>query len=413
MVFPIRFLALPFLFCSSVWAQTVLTVAAFPSVDEVVRAALPAWQKKHPNVQVKVVSREFADHHTAMTTALSASSGLPDVMTIEYGYLGRFAQSGGLEDLALEPYAVRQHQARFVGYAWAQAQHDSFGQIALPTDIGPGAMFYRVDTLQKAGVKPEQLAADWDSFLGAGKQIKDKAGVYLVAHARDVKDLVIRAGVQSGEGIYYDAQGQSLVGSAPRFKRGFELAKRVRDAGLDAKVNAWSNEWGESLKRGNVTVQMMGAWLGGHLQNWLAPQSAGQWRSGPLPEGVATSWGGTFYAIPKKSSQKALAWDLIQHLTLSKAQQQLAFERFNAFPALLEAQAGAYFEQPVPFLGGQKARVLWRDSAQKIKPSRVFRNDPIAEEIVNAELDLVLTKGKAIDAALADAHRLVQRRAQR
>ena len=413
MVFPIRFLALPFLLCSSVWAQTVLTVAAFPSVDEVVRAALPAWQKKHPNVQIKVVSREFADHHTAMTTALSASSGLPDVMTIEYGYLGRFAQSGGLEDLALEPYAARQYQPRFVAYAWTQAQHDSFGQIALPTDIGPGAMFYRVDTLQKAGVKPEQLAADWDSFLGAGKQIKDKAGVYLVAHARDVKDLVIRAGVQAGEGIYYDAQGQSLVGSAPRFKRGFELAKRVRDAGLDAKVNAWSNEWGESLKRGNVTVQMMGAWLGGHLQNWLAPHSAGQWRSGPLPEGVATSWGGTFYAIPKKSSQKALAWDLIQHLTLSKAQQQLAFERFNAFPALLEAQAGAYFEQPVPFLGGQKARVLWRDNAQKIKPSRVFRNDPIAEEIVNAELDLVLTKGKAIDAALADAHRLVQRRAQR
>jgi multiple sugar transport system substrate-binding protein len=413
MVPSLRLLALPFLLCSSAWAQTVLTVAAFPSVDDVVRAALPAWQKKHPNVQVKVVSREFADHHTAMTTALSASSGLPDVMTIEYGYLGRFAQSGGLEDLGLAPYGAKPLQSRLVAYAWSQAQHDTFGQVALPTDIGPGAMFYRLDTLQKAGVKPEQLSADWDSFIGAGKQIKDKAGVYLVAHARDVKDLVIRAGVQAGEGIYYDAQGQSLVGSAPRFKRAFELAKRVRDAGLDAKVNAWSNEWGEGLKRGNVTVQMMGAWLGGHLQNWLAPQSAGQWRSGPLPESVATSWGGTFYAIPKKSTQKALAWDLIQHLTLDKAQQQLAFERFNAFPALLEAQAGAYFDQPVAYLGGQKARLLWRETALKVKPTRVFRNDPIAEEIVNAELDLVLTRGKAIDAALADAHRMVQRRAQR
>ncbi len=413
MVSRLQFLALPFLLCSSVWAQTVLTVAAFPSVDDVVRAALPAWQKKHPTVQVKVVSREFADHHTAMTTALSASSGLPDVMTIEYGYLGRFAQSGGLEDLALAPYGAKPFQSRLVAYAWAQAHHDSFGQVALPTDIGPGAMFYRMDTLQKAGVKPEQLSADWDSFIGAGRVIKDKTGAYLVAHARDVKDLVIRAGVQAGEGIYYDAQGQSLVGSAPRFKRAFELAKRVRDAGLDARVNAWSNEWGEGLKRGNVPVQMMGAWLGGHLQNWLAPQSAGQWRSGPLPEGVATSWGGTFYAIPKKSTQKALAWDLIQHLTLDKAQQQLAFERFNAFPALLEAQAGAYFDQPVAYLGGQKARLLWRETAQKVKPTRVFRNDPIAEEIVNAELDLVLTRGKAIDAALADAHRMVQRRAQR
>ena len=47
------------------------------------------------------------------------------------------------------------------------------------------------------------------------------------------------------------------------------------------------------------------------------------------------------------------------------------------------------------------------------RAARVFKNDPIAEEMVNAELDLVLTRGKPIDAALADAHRLVQRRAQR
>lgn len=63
--------------CFSVpgWAQTVLTVAAYPAVDEIIKAALPEWQKKHPHVQVKVVGREYADHHTAMTTALAASSG--------------------------------------------------------------------------------------------------------------------------------------------------------------------------------------------------------------------------------------------------------------------------------------------------------------------------------------------------
>ena len=132
-----------------------------------------------------------------------------------------------------------------------------------------------------------------------------------------------------------------------------------------------------------------------------------------MPEGLATSWGGTFYAIPKKAQHKDLAWDLIQHLTLNKAQQQAAFEKFNAFPALVEAQTGAFFDQPVPFLGNQVARTQWRDTAMKIKPTRVFRNDPIAEEIVNAELDQVLTRGKAVDKALADAHRLIQRRAQR
>lgn len=395
------------------WAQTTLTVAAYPALDEIIKTALPEWLKKHPQVQVKVIGREYADHHTAMTTALAASSGLPDVMTLEYGYLGRFSQSGGLENLSAEPYRGDAYAERFVAFAWQQGRHDSHGQTAIPTDIGPGAMFYRQDIVLKSQVKPEQLSARWEDLIEAGKQFKAHTGVYLVAHARDIKDTVIRSGLGAGEGIYYNEQGQSVVGTSPRFKRAFELARQVRKAGLDAKVNAWSNEWGEAIKRGNVAVQMMGAWLGGHLQNWLAPDSAGKWRSARLPEGLATSWGGTFYAIPKKATNKALAWDLIQHLTLNKAQQQSAFQKFNAFPALKDAQSGAYFDQPVEFLGGQKARAEWRETAQKILPTRVFRNDPIAEEIVNAELDLVLTKDKAIDQALADAHRLIQRRAQR
>jgi len=402
------------LIASSAMAQkTVLTVAAYPAVDDIVKSSLAEWSKKNPNVEVRVVGREYADHHTAMTTALAASSGLPDVMTIEYGYLGRFSRSGGLENLASAPYNAGSLEKRFVPFAWVQAQDEKHGQTALPTDLGPGALFYRNDILAKAGVKPEQLTGSWEGFIAAGKQIKSKTGVSLIAHVRDIKDIVIRTGVPSGEGIYYNARGESVVGTSPRFKRAFTLAKAARDNDLDAKINAWSNDWGEALKRGTIGVQMMGAWLGGHLQNWLAPETAGLWRSTALPEGAATSWGGTFYAIPKNAQNKAMAWDLIQHLTLNKAQQQQAFEKYNAFPALIEAQSGPFFDQPIAFLGNQKARTDWRDTAMKIQPTRVFRNDPIAEEIVNAELDLVLTRGKAVDKAIADAHRMIQRRAQR
>ncbi len=413
MKFPVFIIAMCLGTMLPLQAQVVLTVAAYPAVDDIVRAALPEWKKRHPNVEVKVVGRDFSDHHTAMTTALSASSGLPDVMTIEYGYLGRFAQSGGLEDLSKPPYQADTYQSRFVSYAWAQARVDVHGQVAMPTDIGPGVMFYRQDLMLKAGIDVKQLSQSWDGFLASARQLKTRTGAYMVAHARDVKDVMIRAHLAPGEGIYYDAQGQSVVGTSPRFKQAFEMALAIRQQGLDAKVNAWSNDWSESLRRGQVGTQMMGAWLGGHLQNWLAPQTAKMWRSGPLPQGAALSWGGTFYAIPKKSGQKVLAWDLIQHLTLQVTQQQQAFEKFNAFPALLEAQKGSFFEQEIGFLGGQKARLEWRESAQRIQATRVFRNDPIAEELVNAELDLVLTRGKPIDVALADAHRMVQRRAQR
>lgn len=393
--------------------KTTITVAAYPAVDDIVKAALKEWQKKNPNVEVKVVSREYGDHHTAMTTALATSTGLPDVMTIEYGYLGRFSQSGGLEDLDKPPYKAQEHASKLVGFALAQGRSVANGLTAMPTDIGPGAMFYRKDILEKAKVKESELTQSWDTFVQSGEKIKKASGAYLVAHARDVKDIVIRSGIPEGHGVYFDDKGQSVISTSARFKRGFEMAQKIRVQGLDAKINPWSNEWGESLKRGNVTVQMMGAWLGGHLQNWLAPNTSGLWRSTVLPEGIATSWGGTFYAIPKNAKNKDIAWDLIKYLTLDRQQQQLAFEKYNAFPALLEAQSGAFFDQPVAFLGGQKARPEWRATALQIKPTMVFKSDSVAEEIVNAELDLVLNKNKSIDQALKDAHRLVQRRAGR
>lgn len=292
---------------ASSWGQTVLTVAAYPAVDEIIKSSLPEWQKRNPQVQVqvKVVSREYSDHHTAMTTALAASSGLPDVMTIENGYLGRFSHSGGLENLAAPPYQADRLGARFVAYAWEQGRHDKHGQTAIPTDIGPGVMFFRVDLLDRSGVKPQQLQGRWDDFVQAGKQIKSKTGAHLVAHARDIKDIVIRSDLRPGEGLYYNEQGQSLVNSSPRFKRAFELALLVRQEGLDARVNAWSNEWGEVLKRGRVSVQMMGVWLGGTCRTGWHLTPPGNGAAVPCQRGWPHLGAAPFMQSPKNLPTKS------------------------------------------------------------------------------------------------------------
>ena len=391
----------------------ILTVAAYPAVDQIVKDSLAEWSKANPGVEVKVVGREYSDHHTAMTTALAASSGLPDIMTIEYGYLGRFANSGGFENLLDAPYGAGEYEAQLVPFAWSQARHATHGQTALPTDIGPGAMFFRVDLLEAAGLSDSDLNQSWESFIEAAKKIKENSGARIIAHARDVKDIVIRTGIQPGSGIYFDTNGKSVVGKDPRFKRAFELAKTIRDEGLDADIGAWSNEWGEALRRGDVATQMMGAWRGGHLKNWLAPDTAGKWRSTTLPEGANVSWGGTFYAIPKQAKNKDLAWSLIKRLTLNQAQQEAAFVKHDAFPALVSAHDAQFFEKAIPFLGDQVARPMWRKTAMAIVPTAVFKHDAVAEEIVNAELDLVLTKGKSVSEAIADAERMVARRARR
>jgi multiple sugar transport system substrate-binding protein len=399
---------------TSVHAQQTLIVAAFPAVDEIVRSAIPLWRQLHPGVDIKVVSRQFNDHHTAMTTALSTSFYLPDVMALEVGYVGRFAQGGGLEDLAREPYNIKRFQSRYVPYAFQQATNRKGAVVAAPADIGPGTLLYRMDILSKAGVNPIELTQSWDSYVETGAKIKQATGAYLMAHARDMKDIVIRAGIQPGEGLYFDSQSKVLV-TSPRFVRAFELARRVRQQKLDAKVGAWSNEWSEGFKRGTIATQMTGAWLAGHLNNWLAPATKGLWRATQLPEGAFAAYGGTFFAIPRSAptAHKTLAWEFIQMMTLNREVQLSAFKSQDAFPALLETYDDIFFEQPIDFLGGQAARIGWRKAVSGISAVSVHKQDAFADEVINTELDKVLDRGKDIPTALADAQRLLEQRAHR
>jgi multiple sugar transport system substrate-binding protein len=113
------------------------------------------------------------------------------------------------------------------------------------------------------------------------------------------------------------------------------------------------------------------------------------------------------------SKNKALAWELIEMMTLSPDMQLQAFKSQDAFPSLLSVQGDPFFDQPMEFLGGEKARQMWRDATQKITAIQVNKLDPIAGEIVDTELDKVLDQGKDIPTALADAKRLLQHRVDR
>jgi multiple sugar transport system substrate-binding protein len=392
--------------------QVTLTVAAFPAVDKIVKSAIPAFKKLHPNVEIKVIGREYADHHNAMVTSLATGTGLPDVMAVELGFLGRFAEGKTLEDLSKPPFNGGQYTKKFVPFTIPLATNSAGELSAIPTDIGPGTLFYRDDILKKAGVTEKDLTQSWESYIEAGKKIKAATGAYLLAGANDIQRIVIRTGLKDGEGVFFDKNNKTLVDS-PRFVRSFELAKQVRDAKLDAKIGAWSNEWSEAFKRGTVATQMMGAWLGGHLQNWLAPNTKGLWRAADLPGGAYGSWGGTFYAIPKKGANKEIAWEFIKFMTLNKDQQLAGFKQEDAFPALLDAQNDPFYEQPVEFFGGQKVRMLWRNAVPKIPAIDVAKHDPVAEEVIATELDKVLEQGKDIKAALADAKALIERRSRR
>jgi len=262
-------------------AQITLTVSVFPELDRSVKAALPKWKAQHPDIDIKLLVLSHGDHHTAMSTALATGSHLPDVMVLDVDFIARFADSGGLEDLSKPAYGAMQYRDLFARYSFSQAMRPRHGLSAIPLDLGPGTLFYRKDLMDRAKVTQAQLTESWDSYVEAGRKLKAATGVFLVANALEIEWNAIRSGVNDGDGIYFDRNGATLV-DTPRFHKAFELAKAARVAGIDANVPEWSNEWSEAFKRNRIGSQMMGSWLGGHLKNWLAPESAGLWRASRL-----------------------------------------------------------------------------------------------------------------------------------
>ena len=196
-------------------ARTI-TVAAYPLVDQILKDAAPQWQQRHPDVAINVVMRQYDDHHTAMTTALSTSVYLPDVMALESSYAGKFANGGGLSDLLQPRYDIGRFRSRFVEYAYNQVINRKGQVVAAPTDIGPGTFLYRADILERAGVSAADMQRSWDAYVDGGIRIKKATGANLIGNVKTLKDIMIRSGLKAGQGLYFDSDSNVLV-DTPRF----------------------------------------------------------------------------------------------------------------------------------------------------------------------------------------------------
>lgn len=381
----------------------------FPDFDSHLDKLIPGYKTSNPGVDITYQMNNHGDHHKKLTTNLATGSGAGDVVVVDVGFIGSFINSGGFENLSGPEYGAAQMEGDFVGYAWSQGKGADGNQYGIPIDIGPGVMYYRRDVLDAAGVKIEDVTRDWDSFIDYGRKLKDQ-NVFLIADAADVAKTIVLTTVKDGEGFFFDNDGNSLI-TSDRFVNAFKIAKQIRDEGLDGQIGAWTNEWYDGFKTGTVATQLSGAWLLGHLQNWMAPDTKGKWGVTNLPDGIYGSWGGSFLAIPKQAANKQEAWEFIKFLTATPEAQISGLKNIGAFPVLKSTYDDAAFDEPIEFLAGQKARQLFAEVAQNVPAVAPQKGDLVAEDVVlNGALIEVLNDDKDIMQALQEAERLVKRR---
>ena len=137
------------------------------SWDSTLPRTVKGFEAKNPNIKVKVTNAGTnKDEYNALSNAIEAGSGAPDVAQVEYYAIPQYAIKGNLLDITDKTSGYSDF---YTPGPWASVQFA--GKVyGLPMDSGPMAFFYNKEVFDKAGVDAEQIKT-WDQYYDAAKKI--------------------------------------------------------------------------------------------------------------------------------------------------------------------------------------------------------------------------------------------------
>lgn len=363
------------------------------------------FKKAYPNITFEFQSADFNGHHSRLTTVLAAGEATNDIEALEVGYIAKFVEGGGLTNLAVAPYNGINTGKDLVKFAMSNATTGDNRLVAFPVDIAPAVLFYRKSLVDEAGIDMESLTS-WDDYIEAGKLLtvdRDGDGVidqYAMPHATEVAMTPL----SGGKGGWFNSNGQPLEPKT-KFIEALELVRKIRKAGIDGDLGAWTGPWIQSFPDGTVASIVNGAWFGGALKAWMAPDLAGDWRVAPLPGNTYAALGGTYLAIPEQvpPENKAAAWEVIKYLCTSPDAQLSTFRQIDAYPALTTVYDDPVMNEPVDYFGGQKVRLIYADIARNIPSAAVSEYDAAVLALFSNAITDVLVNEVEIETAYQNA----------
>jgi lactose/L-arabinose transport system substrate-binding protein len=342
----------------------------------------PAFAKAYPKIKVKYTVIDYggsADNpglYQNFQLAVTAGSGLPDVVSLEDSHLAQYVSIDALADLTeqVTPYLP------FLPAQKIQEASKDGKIFAMPIDSGPVALYYRRDVFEKAGVDPTSLAT-WDDWLAAAKVIKDKTGkpMWQQAKARNNARTFESLLWQQGLG-YVDASGAVIVDKEPGIQQTLEFMGRTWTGGFAADNEEWTDPWYAAFNKGDVATHPGAVWMSTFYKSFIAPDAKGKFGVVPLPRWTAdgsdtANDGGSSFAIPALSKNQKAAWAWIQFYTGQPSSVMTWYKASDIFPSLTAAYDDPYFAEPDPYFDNQEVRTFFAGLIERVPPATVYSSD--------------------------------------
>lgn len=384
-----------------------LTLWTWPDNDKVFAETLVGFQKKFPDITVKVQGFDPGNYPSKLLGALVSGTG-PDVAMVEITYVSNFKAKPGFVDLSAPPFDAGKLIGNYADFTQEYVTNEQTGEIfAFPKNTGPGGMFYRRDVFEEAGLPTDpgevhEAMRTWDTFIETGKAVVVDGERWLV----DDPASVVGA-IRNQIGIsYFDAKGQPQFLSEEMLTA-MEMIPRLRESGVLAPQMS-EQERGAAINAGTIATFFSGNWFGGWLKNTYAPEADGKWGVALAPETDGTAAfnsGGDFIGILKTSEKQLAAWELIKWITQDSQSLKGMYSK-DLYPAWQPALEEPWINAPDPYYADQNVNEVFSEVSETMRTPVTNPNDAIASTAFsNAVLDVqnaVRSPKQALERAQAD-----------
>jgi multiple sugar transport system substrate-binding protein len=382
---------------------------------EVVQQLLPEFERRHPDIRVRVQQIPWSAAHEKLLTAYVGGT-MPDIFQLGNTWIPEFVVLGAIEPLDswIAGSTVVKREDYFPGIlATNVIDGTTYG---VPWYVDTRLLFYRKDLLTRAGFS--EPPRTWGAWLDAMNRIKEQGGAdnYAILLPLNEWEVPVILALQLDAGLLRDNDQYGNFQS-PQFRQAFAFyldlfRHRLAPAvGVAQVANLY-----QEFARGYFAIYLSGPWNIGEFNHRLPPAVRDQWSTAPMPTpaahypGVSLA-GGASLALRRSSAHKEAAWKLLKYL--SEPAQQVEFYRLTGdLPARKTAWPAELIEQPPTqafWLQLQAVQATPKIPEWERIASKIVR---YAEEVIRGTLtaDQALTAlDREVDAMLEKRRWLLQR----
>lgn len=303
---------------------------ASPVRHNAIRRVIGAFSAQYPQIAVSDTVVPFGEIWTKAIAAVTAGTGMPDVLVEDRVKLRDRARRNvdvGLGELARRD-GIQGHV--FWPFTWQESTYQGI-PYGLPFETDVRVLYYNRAALSDAELSPDQPPANWDELWISAAPLDRRSvdgSLERVGFFPTFGNMGVEQWAWNNGGEWLDAEGNPSLSSDPNVAT-FEWMKRWSDRYGKARWEAFQATFGTGSQDGFMSGKVaMKVDIAGYTSflNFYNPSFSAKgkqrlgWGIAPIPPAagkkVASLSGGFALSIPRGSKQVDAAWEFVKYATL-------------------------------------------------------------------------------------------------